>query len=94
MKLNFWVYVSVGLNTDVILLQISGGQLMFSRNAVAGSIIGGIATTQECIDFCAKNNIKPSIELITADKLGKVYEALLAKNDSIVRYVLDIDASM
>ncbi|XP_059089470.1 probable formaldehyde dehydrogenase AdhA [Tigriopus californicus] len=74
--------------------QIRGAQLMFTRNSVAGSIIGGIGTTQECIDFCAKNDIKPSIELITADKLGKVYETLLGKNDSIVRFVLDIDASV
>eukprot|EP00095_Tigriopus_kingsejongensis_P003028 maker-scaffold170_size291898-snap-gene-1.61 protein:Tk03028 transcript:maker-scaffold170_size291898-snap-gene-1.61-mRNA-1 annotation:"alcohol dehydrogenase" len=73
--------------------KISAALLMFGRNAVAGSIIGGIATTQECIDFCAQHNIKPAIQLVTGDKLQSVYQTLLGKNDSIVRYVLDIEGS-
>ena len=49
--------------------------------------------TQECMDFCAKNNIVPDTKVVKADELESVYEALSQKNDSIIRYVLDISAS-
>lgn len=67
--------------------------LMFKRLSVAGSIIGGIPQTQECMDFCAEHNIVPKVELIKADRLDEVYTALKAKNDGVIRYVLDIQAS-
>ena len=42
-------------------------------------------SVQECIDFCAAQDIIPKIKLVTADELGSVYKELSAKNDSIVR---------
>lgn len=61
---------------------------------MAGSLIGGIPETQECIDFCAKMNITPEIELITADRLDEIHQRLQEKNDSIKRYVLDMKKSL
>ena len=48
---------------------------------------------QECMDFCAEHNIVPKVELIKADRLDEVYTALQAKNDGVIRYILDIQAS-
>ena len=50
-------------------------------------------STQECIDFCAKNNIVVSHELVKADQLDDIYKCLTAKNDSVKRYVLDCQNS-
>jgi alcohol dehydrogenase (NADP+) len=50
---------------------------------VAGSLIGGIAQTQEMLEFCAQHNIYCSTEIITIDYVNKAYERMLA-ND--VRY--------
>ena len=74
--------------------QVPGPALLFNRTAITGSIIGGLPNTQEVIDFCHKHNIRPAIELIKGDRLLEVYEKLSGKNDSITRYVLDIDASI
>ena len=46
------------------------------------------------MDFCAKHKIIPKIELVKAGQLDAVYESLAKKNDQVVRYVLDIDASL
>ena len=40
---------------------------------------------QDCIDFCAKHSIIPSIKLVTAAQLSQVFTDLQSKNDSIVR---------
>jgi len=72
---------------------VSQAPLMFRKLSITGSLIGGVPETQECIDFCAAQDIIPKIKLVTADELGSVYEELSAKNDSIVRNVLDIEAS-
>ena len=45
------------------------------------------------MDFCAEHNIVPKVKLITAAELDDVYVNLAQKNDSIIRYVLDIEAS-
>ena len=69
--------------------------VLLSRGlSVAGSMVGGIAQTQECVDFCHQNNILPQIKLVQADELDRVYEELNSKNDSILRNVLDINASI
>ena len=68
--------------------------LMFGRNSIAGSIIGGIEETQRCIDFCAGKGIVPECKVVTYDKLPEVYKTLAGKNDSITRYVLDIEKSL
>lgn len=67
--------------------------LMFRKLSVAGSLIGGLPETQECIDFCHKHKIIPKIKIVKSKDLGDVYKELQAKNDSIIRNVLDIEGS-
>ena len=67
--------------------------LVYGRRSISGSCIGSIKETQECIDFCHKHNIRPAVEFITKDQLPEVYAKLSGKNDSIVRYVMDIKKS-
>ena len=67
---------------------------MRNRSSIAGSSIGGILETRECIEFCAQKDIKPEIEIITAERLDEVYDLLNKKNDSVKRYVLDVSNSV
>ena len=67
--------------------------IFFRRVNLSGSLVGGMKDTQDCLDFCHKKNILPAIEMVTADKIPEIYEKLGAKNDQIVRYVLDITKS-
>ena len=59
---------------------------------VTGSLIGGIAQTQEMLDFCAEHGITADIEMIRADEIEAAYERMLA-GDVKYRFVMDI-ASM
>ncbi|MFL6559105.1 MAG: alcohol dehydrogenase, partial [Bacillus sp. (in: firmicutes)] len=54
-----------------------------------GSMIGGIRETQEMLEFCAKHNIVPNIEVISADQIDEAYERVLA-SDVKYRFVIDI----
>jgi alcohol dehydrogenase (NADP+) len=58
------------------------------RRSFAGSMIGGIAETQEMLDFCGKHNIVSDIELISIQQINEAYERLLKGN---VRYRFVID---
>jgi len=62
--------------------------LIPKRRAIAGSMIGGIAETQEMLDFCAEHNIVSDIEMTTFDQLEKAYERVV-KSDVKYRFVLD-----
>jgi len=94
-------YISLLANKGKLVLlggalkphSVSGVPLMFRKVVITGSMIGGIPETQECIDFCKAHSIVPKTKLITASELDSVYELLNNKNDSIVRNVLDIEAS-
>ncbi|WP_294302983.1 NAD(P)-dependent alcohol dehydrogenase [uncultured Sphingomonas sp.] len=66
--------------------------LIFKRRSIAGSLIGGIAETQEMLDFCAEHGITADIEMIRADEIETAYERML-KSDVKYRFVIDI-ASM
>ncbi|HET9510375.1 MAG TPA: NAD(P)-dependent alcohol dehydrogenase [Sphingomonas sp.] len=66
--------------------------LIFKRRSIAGSLIGGIAETQEMLDFCAEHGITADIEMIRADQIETAYERML-KSDVKYRFVIDI-ASM
>lgn len=59
------------------------------RKLVAGSCIGGMKETQEMIDFAAKHNVKPDIEVIPIDYVNKAMERLV-KADVKYRFVIDI----
>jgi len=70
--------------------------LLLNRISLTGSLIGGIADTQEMLDFCAKHQIWPESELIKADKIQWAWDQLNAPggNASGKRYVIDIQASI
>ena len=60
--------------------------LLFKKIAIAGSLIGGMKETQDCINFCHKHKILPNIKLVKWNELDEVYESLQKKNDSVIRY--------
>jgi uncharacterized zinc-type alcohol dehydrogenase-like protein len=62
--------------------------LIFGRKAIAGSLIGGIAETQEMLDFCAEHGIVSDIEMIAAKDIDAGYERML-KSDVKYRFVID-----
>lgn len=63
--------------------------LIFGRRAIAGSLIGGIAETQEMLDFCAEKGIVSDIELIRAQQIDDSYDRMV-KSDVKYRFVIDI----
>jgi len=65
------------------------GPLVFSRKALAGSLIGGIAETQEMLDFCGEHGITSDIELIRIQDIDAAYERLL-QADVKYRFVIDM----
>ncbi|MCX7514383.1 NAD(P)-dependent alcohol dehydrogenase [Frateuria sp. STR12] len=64
------------------------GQLIFGRRAIAGSLIGGIAETQEMLDFCAEHGIVADIEMIPAQKIDEAYDRM-QRSDVKYRFVID-----
>jgi uncharacterized zinc-type alcohol dehydrogenase-like protein len=64
--------------------------LFENRRSFAGSKIGGIAQTQEMLDFCAEHGIAPEVEIVRADQINEAWERVLASD---VRYRFVIDAS-
>lgn len=63
-------------------------QLIFGRRAIAGSLIGGIAETQEMLDFCAEHGIVSDIEMIPVQQIDAAYERML-RSDVKYRFVID-----
>jgi alcohol dehydrogenase (NADP+) len=63
--------------------------LILARRSLAGSGIGGIAETQEMLDFCAAKNIVSDIEMIPIQKINEAYERLV-KGDVKYRFVIDM----
>jgi len=70
-------------------LPVSVFGLLFRRRSFSGSIIGGIAETQEMLDFCGQNNITSDVEVITIQKVNEAYERLL-KSDVKYRFSIDM----
>ena len=64
------------------------GVLIFGRRSIAGSLIGGIAETQEMLDFCAQHGIVSDIEMIPIQKIDEAYDRML-KSDVKYRFVID-----
>ena len=62
--------------------------LIFGRKAIAGSLIGGIAETQEMLDFCAAHGIVSEIEMVGAQDIESAYARML-KSDVKYRFVID-----
>ncbi|MET0245629.1 MAG: NAD(P)-dependent alcohol dehydrogenase [Sphingomonas sp.] len=63
--------------------------LIFKRRSIAGSLIGGIAETQEMLDFCAEKGIVAEIETIAAQDIDRAYDRMV-KSDVKYRFVIDI----
>jgi uncharacterized zinc-type alcohol dehydrogenase-like protein len=69
--------------------QIPAANLIFQGKSLAGSLIGGIAETQEMLDFCGAHNILADIELIDIKDIEKAFERI-EKSDVKYRFVIDI----
>ena len=63
--------------------------LIMKRRQIAGSLIGGIAETQEMLDFCAAHNIICEIEKISMSQINEAYERML-RGDVHYRFVVDM----
>ena len=61
---------------------------IMKRHRLTGSLIGGIAETQEMLDFCGKHNITSDVEVIPVQKINEAYERML-KSDVRYRFVID-----
>ncbi|MFS0849446.1 NAD(P)-dependent alcohol dehydrogenase [Novosphingobium panipatense] len=64
------------------------GGLIFGRKTIAGSLIGGIAETQEMLDFCAEHGIVSDIEMIDIQQIETAFERM-ARSDVRYRFVID-----
>ncbi|MBV7699989.1 NAD(P)-dependent alcohol dehydrogenase [Streptomyces sp. TRM70350] len=94
--LDFGAYLGL-LKTDGALVNVGAPEepislnlfpLIMGRKTLAGSAIGGIAETQEMLDFCAEHRFGAEIELIRADQINEAYERVLA-SDVRYRFVID-----
>ncbi len=70
-------------------LAVSAFALLFGRRNLAGSIIGGIAETQEMLDFCGRHNITADVEVIPIQKVNEAYDRL-ARSDVKYRFCIDM----
>lgn len=70
-------------------LAVSVFGLIMARRSFSGSAIGGIAETQEMLDFCGRNNITADVEVIPIQKINEAYERM-AKSDVKYRFSIDM----
>jgi uncharacterized zinc-type alcohol dehydrogenase-like protein len=80
-------YCQVGLPDQPPVVNM--GNLLFKRRSLAGSIIGGMAETQEMLDYCAKHNIVSDVEIIPIQKINEAFERV-NKADVKYRFVIDM----
>ncbi|MFE0644240.1 NAD(P)-dependent alcohol dehydrogenase [Streptomyces sp. NPDC058877] len=94
--LDFNAYLSL-VKTDGALVNVGAPEepvkiglfsLIGGRKTLAGSMIGGIAETQEMLDFCAEHGLGAEIELIRADQINEAYERIV-HSDVRYRFVID-----
>jgi uncharacterized zinc-type alcohol dehydrogenase-like protein len=77
----------VGAPEKPLALSVFG--LIMGRHSVSGSMIGGIAETQEMLDFCGKHKITSDVEVIPIQKVNEAYERLV-KSDVKYRFSIDM----
>jgi len=70
-------------------LRVSAFGLIMRRRSLSGSMIGGVAETQEMLDFCGKHNITADVEVIPIQKVNEAYDRLL-KSDVKYRFSIDM----
>ena len=72
-------------------LQLSAFSLLMPQRQLAGSLIGGIAQTQEMLDYCGQHDIVCDIEMIKMAQINEAYERLL-RSDVKYRFVIDMSS--
>ena len=72
-------------------LAVAAFSLIGGAAHLAGSLIGGIAETQEMLDFCAEHGIVSDIEMIPIQKINEAYERMI-KSDVKYRFVIDMQS--
>ena len=70
-------------------LPVASFALIMGRKSLSGSLIGGLAETQEMLDFCGQHDITSDIEMIRMDQINEAYERML-KSDVKYRFVIDM----
>jgi uncharacterized zinc-type alcohol dehydrogenase-like protein len=70
-------------------LSVAAFSLIMGRRNLSGSLIGGIAETQEMLDFCGKHNITADVEVIPIQKINEAYDRLV-KSDVKYRFSIDM----
>ena len=70
-------------------MPIASFALIMGRRSLSGSMIGGIAETQEMLDFCGKHGITADVEVIPIQKINEAFERLL-KSDVKYRFTIDM----
>jgi uncharacterized zinc-type alcohol dehydrogenase-like protein len=88
---------TLNTNGTLVLVGYLGGlepilntvPMIMGRKSVAGSLIGGIAETQEMLDFCGEHNIVSEIEIIKMQDINEAYERMI-KSDVKYRFVIDM----
>ena len=70
-------------------LALSAFSLLVNRRSLSGSLIGGIAETQEMLDFCGEHDLTADVEVIPIQKINEAYERLL-KSDVKYRFCIDM----
>jgi uncharacterized zinc-type alcohol dehydrogenase-like protein len=70
-------------------LGVAAFGLIFGRRSLSGSAIGGLAETQEMLDFCGEHNITADVEVIPIQKVNEAYERLV-KSDVKYRFSIDM----
>lgn len=88
---------TLNINGTLVLVGYLGGlepilntaPMVMGRKSVAGSVIGGMAETQELLDFCGQHNIVSDIEIIKIQEINQAYERLL-QSDVKYRFVIDM----
>jgi uncharacterized zinc-type alcohol dehydrogenase-like protein len=81
------VYCPVGLPDQPPVINM--GNLLFKRRAMSGSIIGGMAETQQMLDYCAEKNIVSNLEVIPIQKINETFKRVL-KADVKYRFVIEM----
>lgn len=88
---------TLNINGTLVLVGYLGGlepilntvPMIMGRKSVAASLIGGIAETQEMLDFCGEHQIVSEIEIIKIQEINEAYERML-KSDVRYRFVIDM----
>jgi uncharacterized zinc-type alcohol dehydrogenase-like protein len=81
------VLICVGLPPEP--MSVPAFSLVPRRRSIGGSMIGGIAETQEMLDYCAANNITSDVEVIPIQRIAEAYERTI-KGQVKYRFVIDI----